>query len=157
MAGGSSLAARRRRLREVQNGMAAGRASARPPWGGLLRGAAAARAAADKLAKRLSNELEEARKECQCLQGAFASAIANGDIGDKARLDNQAASRAPPVECIVEVCYAEAPVKACSLDVKRPAAGPTVCNLAAPECVPRALANGVVWRSADEQADVLLE
>ncbi|CAK0846146.1 unnamed protein product, partial [Prorocentrum cordatum] len=63
--------------------MAAGRALARPPSGGPLRGAAAARAAADNLVKRLSKELEEARKECQLLQDAFASAIADGDIGDR--------------------------------------------------------------------------
>ncbi|CAK0846013.1 unnamed protein product, partial [Prorocentrum cordatum] len=144
--------------------MATGRALARPPSGGPLRGAAAARAAADNLAKRLSKELPEARKERQFLQDAFASAIADGDIGDGApalapalsdlangrrpsglrrlrrnvaphavaegmdriatpggpplrraakgaRLDNLAAFREPPVECIVEVRCAEAPVK----------------------------------------------
>lgn len=167
-----------------------------------MRGAAAARAAADNLVKRLSKERDEARKECQFLQDAFASAIADGDIGDRvlalvpalsdlvngrrpsglrrlrrnvalhavaegidsiataggpslrraakgARLDNLVAFREPPVECIVEVCYAEAPVKS--------AVGPTAWNLAASVFVPGALGYGVVLQSAEEQVDALLQ
>ncbi|CAK0790485.1 unnamed protein product, partial [Prorocentrum cordatum] len=139
---------------------------------GPLRGAATARAAADNLVGRLSKELEVARKECQFLQDAFASAFADGDIGDRIlalvpalrdlvngrrssglrRLRRNVALHAV-AEGIDSIATAGV-LRRGFCDVRGWADG---LNLTAPVFVPGALAHVVVWQSADEQVDALLQ